>query len=64
MAVFLPTALDHEEHEAFGAKLWVEEFFTWLTNPGTNEKVQEKMLYTLSRFENGTLYNSFTYFKG
>jgi hypothetical protein len=46
----VPTTLDFEEHNTFGAKLWVDELLFWLTNPSTNEKVQEKFLTILARF--------------
>jgi hypothetical protein len=50
LAVFVPTALDPEEHNAFGAKLWIEELIAWITNPVVNEKVMEKFIYILARF--------------
>lgn len=51
LAIFVPTALDKAEHDALGAKLWVDELFFWFGNPGTNEKVRDKCLYTLARCE-------------
>ncbi|KAF7632932.1 hypothetical protein Mgra_00007634 [Meloidogyne graminicola] len=38
LSIFLPTCLTNEEHDLFGAKLWIDELLFFLTSPGIFER--------------------------
>ncbi|KAF7624668.1 hypothetical protein Mgra_00010059 [Meloidogyne graminicola] len=38
LSIFLPTCLANEEHDLFGAKLWIDELLFFLTAPGIIER--------------------------
>lgn len=51
LRMFLPTALTREEHDKFGASLWVDELWHWcLISNNSNLMIGDKILSIFARF--------------
>lgn len=48
--LFLPTCLDHNLHDKYGARLWFEEMWHWFTKFEVNAIYEQRIESILSRF--------------
>lgn len=49
--LFLPTTLNIEQHQRFGAALWFDEMWHWLQNYEQYNVINEKIFNLFLRFE-------------